>query len=161
MRKLRTDPPLRPKRSIRGLTMVEATVALAIAGIATMGLVSSLLASSKLQQKTQEFGLAHRTIRQVHEQIRNGDLDERFNEFLAAPVFFNGPLRVEVSFPEEVLTDVLGTAVPTTWRFRDTDMDGDVDLDLVAGDAASLLPVRVTVTWDQAVMSSSFLVTEK
>ncbi len=161
MRKLRTDPPLHPKRSLRGLTLVEATVALAIAGIATMGLVSSLLAASKLQQKTQEFGLAHRTIRQVHEQIRNGDLDARFNEFLAAPVFFNGPLRVEVSFPEEILTDVLGTAVPNTWRYRDTDADGDVDLDLTAGDAASLLPVRVTVTWDQAVMSSSFLVTEK
>lgn len=161
MPNLRIHPPHHPRRSTKGLTLVEATVALAIAGIATMGLVSSLLASSNLQQQTQEFGLAHRTIRQVHEQIRNGDLETRFDEYRAAPVFFNGPLQVEVTFPEEVLTDVLGAAVPNTWRFRDLDADGDVDLDPASTEETCLLPVRVTVTWGEAQLTSSFLVTEK
>lgn len=144
-----------------GFTLVEVLVSLVIAVIAVMGLVASVTAGSQLQQQTRAYGQAQRAVQQVHESLRDGNLDGVVAAYQAAPTFQVGAVTVTVQFPEEVLVDVLGGPVPVGWRFRDLDADGEVDLDPAVTFSASLLPVRVLSTWSGGQARSSFLVTER
>lgn len=144
-----------------GFTLVELCIALTIAVISTFGLIGSMLSGSKLQQQTQEYGRANRAIQQVHESLRNGDLDERIQELKNDPEFEVGTILVEVSFPEQNLIDLLGTPVPADWRYRDLDNDGDVELVPGVADGASLVPVEILTSWTGGELTSSFMVTEK
>ncbi|MFT5198414.1 MAG: prepilin-type N-terminal cleavage/methylation domain-containing protein [Planctomycetota bacterium] len=155
------DPAPKARKQQAGFTLVELCIALTIAVISTLGLMGSMLSGSKLQQQTQEYGRANRAIQQVHETLRNGDLDDRIAEYKADPVFALGPITVAVSFPAQNLIDLLGTPIPVDWRYQDTDNDGDVDLVAGVADGPSLVPVEVLTTWTGGQMSSSFMVTEK
>ena len=144
-----------------GSSLIEVTIGMTIAVVGILGLMASVTTGSQLQEQTQHFGQASRAVQGVHEALRNGDLDDRVAEFKATPTFDDGELTVTVSFPEQVLVDATGSAVPVGWRYRDLDADGEVDLDAGATASASLLPVSVQVSWTNGEMASTFLVTEK
>jgi prepilin-type N-terminal cleavage/methylation domain-containing protein len=150
----------RPKAA-RGFTLVEVLVALTVSVIALLGLTSAMTAGSKLQIRTEEYALASRAIRQVHERLHSGSIDARVAELLADPVYRVGPLTVAVEFPEQLLVDAIGGPVPAGWRYRDADGDGQVELDPLATALTSLVPASVTVTWAKGEMRSTFLATEK
>ena len=129
--------------------------------IAFLGLASAMTAGSQLQIRTEEYALASRAVRQVHERLHGGDIDTHVADYKANPIFDFGPLTVEVEFPEQVLIDAIGGPVSTDWRYRDLDADGQVDLDTLSTSQASLVPVSVTVTWANGEMRSTFLATQK
>jgi hypothetical protein len=150
-----------PCSSQRGSMVVEVMIALTVATLGLLGLTTAMTAGARLQQRTADYGLASRTLRAVHERMITGDCDQRFAEYQATPTFEVDRVQVEVSFPEQLLIDTIGGPVPATWRYRDTDGDGQVDLDTSATERASLLPVSVVLTWHGGEMRSSFLVTER
>lgn len=151
--------PARPSR--RGSMVVEVMIALTVATVGLLGLTTAMTTGARLQQRTADYGLASRTLRAVHERMHTGDLDQRFAEYEAQPTFEVDRVQVTVSFPEQLIVDAIGGPVPATWRYRDTDADGQVELDPAAASRASLLPVTVDLTWAGGEMSSSFLVTER
>jgi hypothetical protein len=148
-------------RNKRGSSLVEVCIALTIAVISIFGVMGSLISGSQLQQQTQEYGRANRAIQQIHETLRNGDLDARVAEYKADADFDLGPISVQVRFPEQVLIDLLGGPVPVGWRYRDVDNDGEVDLDLGSTARASLVPVLVRTNWVGGELNSNFMVTQK
>jgi len=148
-------------RASGGFTLLEVIVAVTIFVIAFLGLASAMTAGSQLQIRTEEYALASRAVRQVHERLHGGDIDGQVAAFKATPVFDFGPLTVEVEFPEQVLIDAIGGPVSADWRYRDLDADGQVDLDTLSTSQASLVPVSVTVTWANGEMRSTFLATQK
>lgn len=150
----------KPSRS-SGFTVVEVVVALTIASIGLLGLSSAMATGAKLQGRTEQFAAASRAARLVHERMHGGDLDARFDEFQAAPTLEIDSLRVTVTFPEQVLIDAIGGPVPAQWRYRDTDLDGEVERDDDASSRASLVPVAVEVTWQGGELRTFFLVTER
>lgn len=165
MRAMRTGPGRRrrlpPRSSCRGSLLVEVLIGLTVATVGLLGLTSAMTAGARLQQRTADYGLASRTLREVHDRLHAGNLDLRYAEYRATPTFEVDRVQVQVSFPEQLLVDTIGGPVPATWRYRDTDADGQVDLDTTAASRASLLPVTVVLTWSGGSMTSSFLVTER
>jgi hypothetical protein len=141
--------------------VVEVLIALTVATMALLGLTSAMTAGSKLQQRTADYALASRTMREIHERLHTGNLDQRFVEFEATPTFDVERVTVTVSFPEQLLVDAIGGPVPAGWRYRDVDADGEVEQNVAAPSRASLLPVEVVLTWTGGEMRSSFLVTER
>lgn len=133
----------KPLRS--GMTMVEILVALSILAVGLLSAATVAVQCGDLQRSTNDYIKAQNTSRDVLERIRNGDLVAQFQAFRAAPTFVQEGQQVEVSFPEELLVEILGGAVPATARFRDANGDGEVDLNAAATEAASLLPIRITV----------------
>lgn len=157
---MRTLGNSRARRARAGFSLVEAMTALVAATIGALGLLASTTAGSKLQTQTEQYGRAARAIARVHETLRNGDLDARVAELRAAPSFELGEIALEVTFPEALLTNTLATPVPATWRYRDLDGDGQVELDAAATAESSLVPVAVTASWESGSMRSTFVVTE-
>lgn len=145
----------------RAFTLVEICVSLAVFTIAVLGLSAAMTSGSRLQVRTEEYALANRSIEEVHERMHSGDIDAQVASFKAAPVYEKGPLTVEVAFPEQMLVDRIGAPVPDSWRYKDLDADGQVDLNPTATSLATLVPVSVLVHWTGGEMRSSFFVTEK
>jgi hypothetical protein len=107
------------------------------------------------------YSRASRLVSGVHERVHSGDIDARHQGYVAAPMFEDDGMTVEVSFPEQLLIDAVGGAVPAAWRYRDLDADGQVELNPASTSLASLLPVSVIVRWTGGVMRANFLVTER
>lgn len=145
----------------RGFTVVEICVALTLCTIAVLGLSAAMKAGSDLQVRTEEYSQANRAISTVHERMNSGDVDLQYDAFRANPVYPYGQVTVEVSFPEELLLEVIGGPVPGTWRYRDLDGDGEVERDASSPSLTSLVPVSVLATWSKGEMRSRFVVTEK
>lgn len=148
------------RRSRAGFSVVEVCVALVVIVVGVLGILGSVTAGTKLQEQTRDYGRASRAVQTVHEELRRGDLDDRVAALMAEPSFRNGPIELEVEFPEQTLVDLIGGPVPEGWRYRDADGDGAVELDPAATATTSLVPVTVVARWNGGEMRSSFLVTE-
>ena len=160
------NKPGRLARRIRstsrlGVTLLEISLAVAILSIGLLGAAMTTVRTSELQRATAEYVQAHNTARDVLEQVRNGDLVQRFLELSAAPNFEVGDQQVEVRFPESLLVATLGGPPPATARFRDLDGDGQVDLNVGSTDPASLLPVQVTVRREAMRFQATSLLSER
>lgn len=129
-----------------------------IVTIASTGLFGAIGTGANLQQQTHAYSEAQRASRQVHEDLRNGDLDAQFQEFRANPEFKSNDVQIEVRFPSQPLIDVLGGPIPDDWRYRDADNDGDVEFNAGSTARARLLPVQITASWSGGEMTTSFLI---
>lgn len=150
-----------PREGERGFTLIETLIALVVATISIIGVLVSLGNGVQLQQQTGGYEAANRAIAEIHATLRSGDLDARVADFQSTPTQTIGGVDVRVSFPEQLLVDVLGTAVPVGWRYRDLTADGEVDLDPAATATVSLVPVSVTAVWAKGSMRTSFFLTER
>jgi hypothetical protein len=168
-----------------GFGLIEALIGLSVATVSVLAMLWSTSVGARLQQQTAEYSTASLAITRVYEVLRNGPLADRFTEYEVAPEFADGSLQVEVRFPEQAVLDFLASSgfsgwteetqpgggggplvavtdgIPTGWRYRDLDGDGDVELNPAATSTRSLLPVRVTVRWSSGQLRSTFLVTER
>ena len=146
--------------SSTGSALLDTLMGVTVLVVAILSVSGAALRSSALQQTTASYIRAHNTSRDVLEQLRNGDLEAQFQLFAATPDFDVGAQRVSVRFPEELLLETYGGAVPATARFRDVNSDGEVDLDVASTDSASLLPVRITVRQGALRLQLESLLTE-
>jgi type II secretory pathway pseudopilin PulG len=155
------SPHPKLKSSQAAFSLLEAMISLVVVIVALMSMASSVVASNNLQNRSRESSMAARQVSAIHEIFRNGSLDATFAFFKDNPISTEESLVIQVEFPEEIVADQLGTAIPVGWRFRDLDADGIVELDPAATETVSLLPIRVTVTWPDGNQVANFLVTER
>ena len=152
--------PARKSSRSSGMTMVEIVVAILIITVGLLGAAGVTAKCSDLQRSTNAYVEAQNTARDVLERIRKGNLVAQFQAFSAAPDFVQQGQQVEVRFPEDLLVRILGAAVPATARFRDTNGDGEVDLNAASAEPASLLPVRITLREGTLVYRLECVLTE-
>jgi type II secretory pathway pseudopilin PulG len=142
----------------RGFALVEVMVSAAILIVGTLGLLSTIVASSKLEQSTAKFAVRARLVNQAIERLRNGSLVTRTQELVNQPKVVQDGQTATVQFPTTTLTRDLPTYSCATSPFLDVNLDGY--LDVVAANAASpgLLPVRITVgTGNDAIVLETFV----
>lgn len=146
----------------RGVSLIDTLMGLVVGTVAAFGLVTALAGGQRLQRNTAAYGSASRAIAEVHATLHNGDLDASVVAFKADPTIEIDSIDVEVRFPVSLLTDLLGgSPVPSGWRYRDLDGDGQVERDPAATGAAGLLPVTVVASWRGGSATSSFLVGDR
>jgi prepilin-type N-terminal cleavage/methylation domain-containing protein len=138
--------PLHRRRARRGFSLIEIMISLVLLGIGLGSIVVTNVRCAQMQASTVEYVNAHNACRNVLEQLQNGSLITRFQEFKAAPNFASGDQQVQIQFPAQLATDSLGVVPPATARFRDLDGDGEIDLNAGSTDICGLLPVRIVIT---------------
>jgi prepilin-type N-terminal cleavage/methylation domain-containing protein len=147
---------LRARRD-RGMTVVEIMIALVVISIALVSMISLMMSGNRLQEDARERGYAYNAARAVLENMRSTDFATVFDTYKKgaslntfkvdrlSPIT-SGAQQGTVEFPEknglldESYSDT-GLGTP-----KDLNQDGD-SVDLLAGNAVKILPVRVTVRW--------------
>lgn len=160
--------PRRPApRRARGVTLVELVVAMAVLSVALMGLMSTILSSSTLQQNTREKAVAYNHARRLLEEMRSVDFREvyaRYNSttgdnpaggaspgsvFTVAgliPPHSGNPVG-EIIFPESgpgILSETVNN--PSMGMPKDLNRDGDA-LDTDVSATYKILPVKIVIRW--------------
>jgi type II secretory pathway pseudopilin PulG len=162
-------------RSRAGFSLIEALAALSLLTVALCGIVSSIVASDRLQRVNQESALAEEAVRRTVEALRGAPFPTVFAAYnstpaddpvgaacpgasfaveglQAAPGDADG-LPGEISFPTQTVAGALQLREDVTdaklGMPRDLNGDGAINALNHAGDYR-ILPVRVRVRWNGA-----------
>jgi len=150
----RPSPDLRSRRARDGgFSLVEVMVAVTIVVVGVLGLANSIVASDRLEQSTRRESVRARAVNDALEQLRNGSLVTRAQEFAAHADFTENGQKITVHFPAAVLAHRLPRYSSTTSPFLpSTNVGGDYpksgDLAIVPANSAApgILPVELTIT---------------
>ncbi len=157
----------RKRRHEAGFSLVEISCSLTLLVVSVLGTVATFSRARDLERSTsREERLHHRALAEI-EQLRGGDLETTVIEMLAERDSQRDdrsygdkldPIALDFEFPDDLLAGVIDKSAYATFRWRDLDGDGRIDLDVTAESTRTLFPLRVTVRQDGSTLTSTTMV---
>lgn len=146
----------RARRSRRGVTLLDVTIAATLLAIAITSLMGLIVSSIRLGRVNRESVLANQAARRAIEEMRAVAFEDIFTTYRDAPDFAIRGLQPQTNDVDGMVGQYLFPTVGTALREdvddaglgmpRDLNGDGAVDAADHAGDYR-VLPVRVRVSW--------------